>query len=277
SPDGGVYIQMRGIEQVRVRRPCERRHRPRAVAFIAALNVREYFGFVGGNPLRRKLPRAAAGALLCARGDENLHVRIGRDHRRDVAPIEHRAGRTLGERALIVEERGAHLGHHGDDRGGLADRVALQRRLVEPVWIERTGRRTRAGAVVERRAVIEQGLGDRAVEEAGVEVTQSEMRGETLAERPLAGRRRPVDRDDHLSVPRRGGMKRARDRHDKSPPSERISSTNPGKLVAMKAASSTVTGCSLASPSTSAHIALRWAIWVATTPPPRARPFPWPM
>ena len=44
--------------------------------------------------------------------------------------------------------------------------------------------------------------------------------------------------------------------------------TKPGKLVAMKAVSSTCTGFSLASPITSAAIAMRWSMWVATVPPP---------
>src|ERR1051326_1831595 len=124
--------------------------------------------------------------------------------------------------------------------------------LVEPGRIERTRRRACAGAVVKRRAFVEQRLRDRAVEQAGVEVAQSVMGGEMLAERPLAGRGGPVDRDDHaISSPtgegvvarKRGdGRGEPRIAHDNSPPSERISSTKPGKLVAMKAASSTCTG-----------------------------------
>ena len=47
------------------------------------------------------------------------------------------------------------------------------------------------------------------------------------------------------------------DAQPKSPPIRRIMSTKPGKLVAMKAVSSTRTGCSLASPITSADIAMR--------------------
>ena len=58
------------------------------------------------------------------------------------------------------------------------------------------------------------------------------MRRELLAERALARSGRSVDGDDHAM----------------SAPSARISSTNPGKLVAMKAASSTATGCSLREP-----------------------------
>jgi hypothetical protein len=45
--------------------------------------------------------------------------------------------------------------------------------------------------------------------------------------------------------------------HDNSAPRPRIKSTKPGKLVAMKLASSIFTGFSLASPSTSAAMAIR--------------------
>ena len=47
------------------------------------------------------------------------------------------------------------------------------------------------------------------------------------------------------------------DDHDRSAPSERINSTKPGKLVAMKAESSMRTGLSLASPMTIADMAMR--------------------
>ena len=92
-----------------------------------------------------------------------------------------------------------------------------------------------------RRAGIEHVLGDRAVDQPGVEMPQAVMRRELLAERAFARRRRPVDGDDH----------------DKSAPSARISSTKPGKLVAMKAESSMRTGLSDASPITSAAMAMR--------------------
>ena len=67
-------------------------------------------------------------------------------------------------------------------------------------------------------AGIEQRLGHRAIEQAGVEMAQAVMRGEPLAERALAGRRRSVDGDDHA----------------RSAPRPRIIGTKPGKLVAMK-------------------------------------------
>gem|GEM_PF-4889061 len=56
--------------------------------------------------------------------------------------------------------------------------------------------------------------------------------------------------------------------YENSAPSPRIIGMNVGKLVAMNAVSSTLTGLSDASPITSADIAMRWSMWVVTRPPP---------
>src|SRR5262249_61533320 len=105
------------------------------------------------------------------------------------------------------------------------------------------GFRRRLGArhVVERRLRVEHGLGDRAIDQPGIEMAQPVVSGEALRHRALARRRRSVDGDDHaISAPR-----------------VRIIATNPGKLVAMNAVSSTLTGLSAARPMTSADMAMR--------------------
>ncbi len=183
------------------------------------------------------------------------------------------------------------------------DRRKLQGSLVETRRIERLRRRDRRVDIVQAAAGIEQVLGHRAVDQAGVEMAQAVMGRQLLAERALARGGRPVDGDDHLTHPaaflypplkgegrrrenarRRGGVsfedhphpialsltRSAIDlplqgevkrvcgaAHAKSAPRVRISSTKPGKLVAMKAESSMRTGCSLARPSTSADMAMR--------------------
>src|SRR5215472_10058621 len=119
--------------------------------------------------------------------------------------------------------------------------MAFQRGFVELAGIEGPRCRGRTRRVVETVAGVEHRLRDRPVEQPGVEMPQPVMGGEAFAERPLAGSCRTVDGDDH----------------EKSPPSARIRSAKPGKLVAMKAASSTVTGLSAARPSTSAAMAMR--------------------
>ncbi len=102
-------------------------------------------------------------------------------------------------------------------------------------------RRDGAGLVGQFGAGIQQRLGDRAVDHAGIEMAIAVMCGEPLAERALAGGGRSVDGDDH----------------ENSAPSARIIGMKSGKLVAMKAVSSTLTGLSEASPITSADIAMR--------------------
>jgi hypothetical protein len=149
---------------------------------------------------RRHLGGAAARTLLRRRHDEDLHVGRGADHGPDVAAVEHGAGRRCGEILLEREHHRAHLRERRDDRGGLADRVTFQRRLVEARRIERLRGAERPLAVIERMARIHQGLGDRAIDQPGVEMTQAVMGGKPLAERAFPRRSRSVDGDDHARL-----------------------------------------------------------------------------
>ena len=132
-------------------------------------------------------------------------------------------------------------GNRRDYRGRLAHSRAFEGFFIEIGWIERLGRGYSGGGIIRPAAGIEHGFGHRPVQQPGVEMAQAVMSGELLAERALAGGGGTVDGDDHA----------------KSAPRERISSTKPGKLVAMKAESSIRTGFSLASPMTSADMAMR--------------------
>src|SRR5215204_541345 len=76
SPECAVYIQMRGIEQVRVRRGFKGGGRPVGVALVAAPNILKNVGLVYGAPGRLQLGRASPGARLRARGDEDLYLSI---------------------------------------------------------------------------------------------------------------------------------------------------------------------------------------------------------
>src|SRR5262249_57538693 len=84
-----------------------------------------------------QLEGAAARAHLRRRGDEDFHVRIGKDDGSDVAAVEHSAGWRASETALKRQHRLAHLGDGRDQRSRLAHRLALERRLVETAGIER--------------------------------------------------------------------------------------------------------------------------------------------
>src|SRR6202042_2874506 len=116
----------------------------------------------------------------------------------------------------------------------------------------------RGGLVRKVRPLADQRMRNGPIDRAGIEMTVAKMRRQTFGERALAGGGRSIDGDNH----------------ERSAPRERIIGMKSGKLVAIKAVSSTVTGSSDASPITSADIAIRWSMWVATRPPPGTWPLP---
>ena len=61
GPECGVYIQMRGVEQVRIRGGFEGRDRTLAVARIPAQDIGEDLGLAGLGPPRLQLEGAAPG------------------------------------------------------------------------------------------------------------------------------------------------------------------------------------------------------------------------
>src|SRR5262249_33640795 len=107
--------------------------------------------------------------------------------------------------------------------------------------VERLRGGDRARDVIEGVPATEHRLRHCPVEQPSVEMSQPVMGGEALAEASLAGRGLTITGDDHA----------------RSPPSARIPLAKHGKLVAMKAASSPLTGLSAASPSPSAAMAMR--------------------
>src|ERR1039458_868835 len=249
---------MRGIEQVRVFSLFQGRGGALAVAFVPFDDVGQHRGLVDIPPLGLVFGGPAAGAHLLRSRHVDFNVGIRADDGADIAAVEYRAGRLGGEIALEGQQRRAHLGDGGDHRSRLAHRMGLEGEFIEARRVERLGGGNRGGFVVRAAASIEHALRHRAIDQPGVEMAQSVMRGQPFAERALARGRRSVDGDDH----------------DRSAPSERISSTKPGKLVAMKAPSSMRTGLSLAKPITSAAMALRCSMWVKNSPPPAALALP---
>src|SRR5262245_30593212 len=73
GPERGVYIQMRGVEQVRIRRGFQGGHRPRAVALVPAPDVGQDVGLVDAIARLLQLDGAAARAHLRRCGDEDFH------------------------------------------------------------------------------------------------------------------------------------------------------------------------------------------------------------
>lgn len=80
---------------------------------VAAPHVRERLLERDRRPLRDELVEASAGPHLGPRGEEELHVGVGEDHRPDVAPLEDDSTVPTGL-PLHVEQRVAHglVGRH---------------------------------------------------------------------------------------------------------------------------------------------------------------------
>jgi len=109
GPECGVYIQMRAVQQVRIRRAFERCRRARAVALIPPQDVGEHIGGISRRSGGLQLGHTARRANLWGRRDENFHIGVRKNHRSNVAAIDHRARRRATEAALQVDECGAHL------------------------------------------------------------------------------------------------------------------------------------------------------------------------
>src|SRR5690606_39541926 len=132
--------------------------------------------------------------------------------------------------------------------------------LGQQTEFEVLGRRLRGRGVGRVAAGAQHLKADAAVEAAGVEEIVAVVPGEAPRQRALAGRRRPVDGDDHAKVPPVRGPPVAictSPAARMSAPSARMKSPKPGKLVSMNSPSSTVTGRRAPRPSTRKLIAMR--------------------
>src|SRR5260221_10440160 len=105
GPECGVYIQIRGIEQVRIRRALQGGGRPLAVARVAAADVVQHVSLhdLMAGPLQLGGP--APGAHLGGGRDEDFHLGIREYDGSDVAAIEHRVPRRAPETSLGCEQR----------------------------------------------------------------------------------------------------------------------------------------------------------------------------
>ena len=79
------------------------------------------------------------GTHLGISGDKKLHLRLGADHRADIAAIENRSGRLFRERMLERKQGPPYLGDLGDDGCGIAEARVAERRIVEGCSIKCRG------------------------------------------------------------------------------------------------------------------------------------------
>jgi hypothetical protein len=200
GPDAAFYIQLRVIEQVSIRSRFQGGRGAILVAFVASEDIRQHHGLVGVLAAGPRLQGTAAGPNPGVGDHENLHIGVGADHSADIAAIKHRAGRTGREMPLKIHQHLPHPRKRRDHRGGLADDLALQHRISEFFGVEfhRGGDRECLNGQV--GAGIEQRLGHRAIDHAGIEVAIAVVVSKPLAERALAGSGRSVDGDDHADL-----------------------------------------------------------------------------
>jgi len=163
-----------------------------------------------------------------------------------VAAIQHRTS-LGGEGALKIQQRGTHARDRSDGSRGHIGHGSAQVFPIQVGRLQCTCLGLGGGGIRRISASVQHAAADRAIQEAGIEVGQSKRRGNAPCQRALAGGRGPVDRNDGAAL--HAG--------DSAAPTRFISSMKPGKLVSMMPASSTVTGCSVAAPSTSAGMAMR--------------------
>ena len=106
----GVYIQLRGIEQVRVRRGFEGRHRPVGVPFVALFDVGQIRPSVSSAPVLWHSAVAPAGPFLRRGGHKYLHLGLRRDHRPISRPSSTGPGAPCAANpALELDQRRPHL------------------------------------------------------------------------------------------------------------------------------------------------------------------------
>src|SRR5690606_1344939 len=190
----------------------------------------------------------------------------------DVAPIHYDASRSrrrLGREApLEVEQRRPHRRNGCHLRSRFANRFVAQPGAGQIVCVDRSGRRSGGSGVRRILSSVENPARHGTIEQARVEIAELQVRRETARERSLARSRGTVHRDDHWPL----GAHRQASASAIAPPTPFISATKPGKLVAMGAASSTVTASPVAMPSTRKDMAIRWSSSVAMVAPPRTVP-----
>ena len=105
------------------------------------------------------------GPLLRACGHEQLGLGVRTDDGADVAAVEHGAAGLRRKAPLQIEERVAHRLEGGDDRGGVAHLAPAQALVLEALEVELARDDRRRPDLGEGAAVVEEGAGDRPVQE----------------------------------------------------------------------------------------------------------------
>ena len=167
------------------------------VAFIALQDVRQHRRLVRSLAPGARLQGPAAGPDMGVRHDKDFHVSIRADHGSNVAAIQHRPRRIHRKLPLKIDKYFPDLGNCRDHRGRVAHFLGFQDRIAELFGIEFHGGGNGQRLIAQVGTRLQQGIGDRAIDHAGIEVAVAVVVSQPLAERALARCRGTVDGDDH--------------------------------------------------------------------------------
>ena len=194
--ESALSIKLRGVELMGIVGGEQRRYAPLLVTGVARRHFIAHRRSIDRLAARRQLRASSGHTLLQAGGDEQLMGSPGEDDAADVAAVDHRAGRIGGVCPLIGQQDLANCRDGGQDRCRLTDRLLTQAGGVEIVFGQGLRRGHGFFRIVGRIAGAQKLGGDRAIEPAAIEITQSEVSGEAARQCTLAGRRRTIDSND---------------------------------------------------------------------------------
>ena len=196
---GGIQID--GVRSLR-----QRRVGARAVALVALPHLCGELPGVTVSPLARISSIPAAHALVGIRIQKDLDVGLREHHGADVAAFHHHAG-PLADLPLLRHHGAPHARNHGDLGGavgnfgradGVRDVLAVERDLSGgKLDLRRDRKLLHAMHVGGIDALAHRPQRHRAVHRAGIDVGESEARGQPFGDGALARARRPVDRDHY--------------------------------------------------------------------------------
>ena len=132
---------------------------------------------------------AAFGADLRAGGNEEFEVRLGADHRADVAPVQHGARRPArragGEVALYLQQCGADFADSRHFGRGLGGPIAIEVGVVQGAGVQSVGGRNGDCGIRGVAAGANDRQADSTIEPPRIEMGKTEMGGKAPGNRAL--------------------------------------------------------------------------------------------
>ncbi len=178
---------------MRIFRRLQRRIGPVHVAGIATLKIGEDIRIVCLQTLGHQFRMAAARAYFRARRDIQLNIRVRANDGTNIAAIENRARRLGCEISLGIEQSFSDAWHGGYLGRSLTDFMVRQNVAVECIKIDVACNLGREALIVERQPNLQQGLSNRAIYQAGIEMAQAVMSRQPAGQSTFTGCGRTID------------------------------------------------------------------------------------